>query len=115
MMGVSSFKDFFRDGEAMAEGQIAAWRRFGHDVLIIENGTAALAEACGVQVVYQSDTAPVAKEPAIQSLISRSPEGTDPYANLSLKIVKPRRMADLKNSDKAFNMGRSDQDRSAWC
>ena len=25
----------------MAEGQIKAWREFGHDVLMLENGTAA--------------------------------------------------------------------------
>ena len=68
MMGVESYADYFRDGAAMAEGQIMAWRRFGHDMLLVENGTAALAEACGVQVQYQSDSAPVAKEPAILSL-----------------------------------------------
>ena len=68
LMGVSSFADFFRDGQAMAEGQIKAWQRFGQDIVTIENGTAALAEACGVNVVYQSETAPVAKEPAIKSL-----------------------------------------------
>ena len=50
-LGVTDFADFYRDGEAMAEGQIKAWQRFGHDVLLVENGTAALAEACGVQVL----------------------------------------------------------------
>jgi uroporphyrinogen decarboxylase len=50
MMGATSFAELFRDGEAMAEGQIMAWRRFGHDVLLVENGTTALADACGVQV-----------------------------------------------------------------
>ena len=84
MMQAGSFADFFRNGEAMAEGQLAAWRRFGHDVLIIENGTAALAEACGVQVVYQSDTAPVAKEPAIQSLDELG--RTQPVADLVLGV-----------------------------
>ena len=46
------FPEFFQDGEAMAEGQILAWREFGHDVLLLENGTAALAEACGAAVEY---------------------------------------------------------------
>ncbi|NQS91081.1 MAG: hypothetical protein HQ574_01615, partial [Chloroflexi bacterium] len=32
-MGVSDFRSFYRDGDAMAEGQIKAWQRFGHDVL----------------------------------------------------------------------------------
>ena len=31
MMAPASFDDFFHDGEAMAEGQIKAWQRFGHD------------------------------------------------------------------------------------
>jgi len=67
-MGTENYADFFRDGEAMAEGQIESWRRFRHDVITIENGTAALAEACGVSVIYQSESAPVATEPAIRSL-----------------------------------------------
>jgi uroporphyrinogen-III decarboxylase len=80
LMGVENYADFFRDGEAMAEGQIKAWKEYGHDVLIVENGTAALAEACGVKVQYQSDSAPVAKEPAIKSLDEVSKlEIPDPY------------------------------------
>ncbi len=67
-LGATDFADFYRDGEAMAEGQIKAWQRFGHDVLLVENGTAALAEACGVKVQYQEDSAPVASQPAISSL-----------------------------------------------
>ena len=80
LMGTGDYAAFFRNGEAMAEGQIKAWRRFGHDVLMLENGTAALAEACGVRVQYQRDSAPVAKEPAIRSLsaVSRL-KVPDPY------------------------------------
>ena len=36
----------------MAEAQLAAWERFGYDVIDLENGTAALAEACGCEVEY---------------------------------------------------------------
>ncbi len=46
-LGVKDFSSFYMDGEAMAEGQIKAWERYGHDILLLENGTAALAEACG--------------------------------------------------------------------
>ena len=111
MMGVESFADFFRDGEAMAEGQIMAWRRFGHDVLLIENGTAALAEACGVQVQYQSDSAPVAKEPAIKSLDEvddlRVP---DPYKDPLLReLLKATRIVVAEIGDRAFIVGRADQ------
>jgi uroporphyrinogen decarboxylase len=67
-LGITDYAEFFRNGEAMAEAQIKAWQRYGHDVLMIENGTAALAEACGVQVEYLKSSAPVAKKPAISSL-----------------------------------------------
>jgi uroporphyrinogen decarboxylase len=111
LMGVESYADYFRDGEAMAEGQIMAWRRYGHDVLIIENGTAALAEACGVQVQYQSDSAPVAKEPAIKSLdevdLLKIP---DPYKDpLLSELLKATRIVVDAIGDQAFIIGRGDQ------
>lgn len=111
MMGASSYADFFRDGEAMAEGQILAWRRFGHDVLLVENGTAALAEACGVQVQYQADSAPVAKEPAISSLDQVDAlQVPDPYRNpLLSELLKATRIVAQEIGDQAFIIGRADQ------
>ena len=111
MMGVESFADFFRDGEAMAEGQIMAWRRFGHDVLLVENGTAALAEACGVQVQYQSDSAPVAREPAIKSLDEVDDlKVPDPYKHpLLSELLKATRIVVEEIGDQAFIVGRADQ------
>ncbi len=111
LMGAANYADFFRDGEAMAEGQIMAWRRFGHDVILVENGTAALAEACGVQVIYQSDTAPVAKEPAIKSLdeVDRL-EVPDPYKTpvLAENLKATRIIAEVIGRE-AFIIGRGDQ------
>jgi uroporphyrinogen decarboxylase len=111
LMGASNYADFFRDGEAMAEGQIRAWHRFGHDVVLVENGTAALAEACGVQVVYQSDSAPVAKEPAIRNLdeVDRL-EVPDPYRHPILsENLKATRIVTSAIGDRAFIIGRADQ------
>lgn len=111
MMAVGSFADFFRDGEAMAEGHIKAWQRFGHDVVLVENGTAALAEACGVQVIYQDDAAPVAKEPAIRSLDELDKLVVpDPYKTpvLVQNLTATRIVADVIG-DKAFVIGRADQ------
>src|SRR5512134_315702 len=62
------FPEFMQSGEAMAEGQLKAWREFGHDLLILENGTVALAQACGCAVEYLPDSAPVPACPAIRSL-----------------------------------------------
>jgi uroporphyrinogen decarboxylase len=111
LMGVEEYGDFFRDGAAMAEGQIKAWRRFGHDVLLIENGTAAMAEACGVQVQYQQDSAPVAKEPAIKSLDEvDSLKFPDPYQDpLLSELLKATRLVVDEIGDQAFIIGRADQ------
>ncbi|RLD03805.1 MAG: hypothetical protein DRI65_12105 [Chloroflexota bacterium] len=110
-LGVTNFADFYRDGEAMAEGQVKAWKRFGHDVLLVENGTAALAEACGVKVIYQEDSAPVASQPAISNLDEvdnlRVP---DPYKDpLLSELLKSTRMVVDEIGDQAFVIGRGDQ------
>jgi uroporphyrinogen decarboxylase len=111
MMGVSNYADFFKDGEAMAEGQIKTWRCFGHDVLTLENGTAALAQACGVSVVYQSDSAPVAKEPAIHSLDEvEKLKIPDPITDPILKeLLKTTRIVYKEIGDRVFINGRGDQ------
>jgi uroporphyrinogen decarboxylase len=95
----------------MAEGQIKAWKRFGHDVLLVENGTAALAEACGVQVEYQEDSAPVASQPAISSLDEIDQlEVPDPYRDPLLReLLKSTRIVVEEIGDKAFVIGRADQ------
>jgi uroporphyrinogen decarboxylase len=110
-MEADSYADYFRDGEAMAEGQIKAWKHFGHDVLLVENGTAALAEACGVQVSYQSDTAPVAKEPAIKNLDEvDSLVLPDPYSDPTLsELLKATRIVVDEIGKEAYIIGRADQ------
>ena len=110
-MDVKDFADFYRDGEAMAEGQIKAWERYGHDVLLVENGTAALAEACGVTVEYQEDSAPVASHPAISSLDEVDKlQVPDPYQDpLLSELLKATRIVVEEIGDKAFVIGRADQ------
>ena len=39
----------FRDGGLLAEAMLMAWREFGHDMILLENGTGCNAEACGVE------------------------------------------------------------------
>jgi len=110
-LGVTDYADFYRNGEAMAEGQVKAWKRFGHDVLLVENGTAALAEACGVQVIYQEDSAPVASQPAISSLDEVDKLSMpDPYKDpLLSELLKSTRMVVDEIGDQAFVIGRGDQ------
>ncbi|MEE9599584.1 MAG: uroporphyrinogen decarboxylase family protein [Anaerolineales bacterium] len=110
-MDVKDFAAFYRDGEAMAEGQIKAWRRYGHDVLLVENGTAALAEACGVEVLYLEDSAPVASQPAIKSLDEIDKlKIPDPYKDpLLSELLKSTRIVVEEIGDEAFIIGRADQ------
>jgi uroporphyrinogen decarboxylase len=61
-------REFSRSGACMAEAQLAAWQRFGHDIIDLENGTAALAEACGCEAEYPVDEPPRVVKPAISSL-----------------------------------------------
>jgi uroporphyrinogen decarboxylase len=106
-----SFPEFLQNGEAMAEGQIAAWREFGHDVLIVENGTAALAEACGCEVEYLPDSAPVVHAPVLRSLDDLDKLVVpDPYKTHPLsENLKATRIVAQEIGDRAFIMGRGDQ------
>ncbi|MCC7162789.1 MAG: uroporphyrinogen decarboxylase family protein [Anaerolineae bacterium] len=105
------FPEFFGSGEAMAEGQIRAWREFGHDVLLLENGTAALAQACGCGVEYFDESAPVSFTPAIRSLDQvDSLKLPDPYRDGTLpELLKATRIVAREIGDRAFIMGRGDQ------
>ncbi|RME43043.1 MAG: hypothetical protein D6791_16415 [Chloroflexi bacterium] len=105
------FGEYFQKGEAMAAGQIAAWQEFGHDVVLLENGTAALAEACGCGVEYLSNSAPVVREPALKSPADISSlEVPDPCQVHPLKEnLKATRLVVEAIGDRAFVMGRADQ------
>jgi uroporphyrinogen decarboxylase len=105
------FSAYFTDGEAMAQGHIAAWREFGHDVVLVENGTAALAQACGVGVEYLADSAPVSFTPAIASLdeldrlVLPDPYTTEPLA----QNLRATRLVVKAIGREAFVIGRADQ------
>jgi len=105
------FPEFFQDGEAMAEGQIKAWREFGHDVLLVENGTAALAEALGCEVEYLAHSAPVVHSGVIDSLDDLDTlEVPDPYTTHPLsENLKATRIVAQEIGNQAFIIGRADQ------
>ncbi|MBI9046488.1 MAG: uroporphyrinogen decarboxylase family protein [Anaerolineaceae bacterium] len=106
-----SFPEYFQNGEAMAEGQINAWKTYGHDVLLLENGTVALAEACGCEVEYQEGSAPVLISPAIKSLDDVDKLVTpDPYkAHPLIENLKATKIVSREIGDQAYIMGRADQ------
>lgn len=101
----------FQDGRLLGEAQLAAWRRFGHDMLLVENGTAALAEACGCQVTYLQGSAPVIEKPLLGDLSEvgklRKP---DPWnAPLARATMEATRFLLREIGDRVYVMGRADQ------
>ena len=86
--------EVFRDGALLAEAMLAAWREFGHDMILLENGTACSAEACGMVVRYCDDTAPVAGRPIVNSLSDVADlQVPDPYVTFPMsEILKATRI-----------------------
>lgn len=106
-----AFPEYLQNGSAMARWQIDAWQEFGHDVLLLENGTTALAEACGCKVEYLADSAPVLTGPILDRVedVSRL-EIPDPYTTHPLsENLKSTRLVAEAIGDQAFLMGRADQ------
>lgn len=60
--------EYCLDGEKMAAAQLGYWETFQHDIIDIENGVAAMAEAVGCAVEYTRDAPPWVVRPAIESL-----------------------------------------------
>jgi uroporphyrinogen decarboxylase len=105
------FDEILRSGEMMAEAQIKAWRAFGHDVIMLENGVCAEAEALGSAIRYTADGPPHVEEPLIkepediEKLRLPDPERTFPLSEL----LKTTRIVKRETGGKVFINGRSDQ------
>ncbi|MFP3953029.1 MAG: uroporphyrinogen decarboxylase family protein [Candidatus Acetothermia bacterium] len=108
-MGMS-YSRIFHSGDLMAEAQVRQWEKYGHDMLLLENGTAALAEAMGCDVVYPDDNPPRLKGPGIRKLSDiyslpvpdPTEDGTLPELLKATSLVK-------EELDEQFVMGRGDQ------
>ena len=105
------FNETFRDGELLAQAMLDAWREFGHDMILLENGTGCNAEACGAEVSYRDDASPVADKPLITSLdqvadlVVPDPNTTFPQS----EIIKATRILSREIGDKAWIVARADQ------
>jgi MtaA/CmuA family methyltransferase len=101
----------FQDGELLAEAMIKAWREFGHDMLLVENGTACNAQACGVQVIYRDDSAPAAHIPVLKTLEDiEKLEIPDPETAFPMcEIIKAVRIIKKETRNKVWICGRADQ------
>jgi uroporphyrinogen decarboxylase len=101
----------YQDGQLLGEAQVAAWKRLGHDLLMIENGTAALAEACGCKVSYLPGIAPVIESHLLSDLSEVSHLRTpDPWNSpLCRALLEATRFVLDQVGDQAFVIGRADQ------
>ena len=63
-----SVAEYCQNPEKLAAAQIGYWEEFRHDLIDIENGIAAMAEAVGCTVDYAENDAPWIVKPAISSL-----------------------------------------------
>ncbi|WP_104804758.1 uroporphyrinogen decarboxylase family protein [Blautia marasmi] len=106
------FGQFVLDDGKMAEMQIKMWEEFGHDMLLIENGTAALAQALGCGVVYRKKGAPVAHTTAIKKLEDirdmEIPQNIWDSPLLNAQILTVQRLVQHFGKE-VFLIGRGDQ------
>jgi uroporphyrinogen decarboxylase len=106
-----TLREVFQDGELLAQAMLDAWREYGHDMILLENGTACSAQACGVGVVYRDDAAPAAHVPVlhriedVDTLRVPDPETTFPMS----EVIKAARILAAEIGDQAWICARADQ------
>lgn len=102
---------YTQSGRLMAQAQINAWELFGHDVILMENGVAGMAEALGCEVAYCEDQPPHVKKPLFQTLPDFSKlDIPDPWSTHPIcEVLKSVRLVKETVGDRAFVMGRADQ------
>jgi uroporphyrinogen decarboxylase len=107
----TSMIDVFQDGELLADAMLQAWREYGHDMILLENGTACNAQACGLEVIYRDGMAPAAHDPIIKNLSEALDlEVPDPYQAFPMnEILKATRILSKAIGDKVWICARADQ------
>ncbi len=110
---ISAFplSECLQKGELLAESQLRAWKEFGQDVIQVENGTTAMAQAMGCEVEYSDHMAPRVVGPVIKT---RADAGLiripDPNRDQPLAaLVEAVRILRKEVGDSAFIVGRADQ------
>jgi MtaA/CmuA family methyltransferase len=104
-------KEVFQDGELLAEAMLKAWQEFGHDMILLENGTACNAQACGVEVVYRPNDAPATLQPLLSGLDEvANLKVPDPYTTFPMcEILKATRILSKEIGDRVWICARADQ------
>ena len=101
-----------QNGEMLAESQLRAWKEFQHDMLLVENGVVAEAQACGCEVEYRDDGPARVR----QHILAGGLEGVealsvpDPAATFPMcEVIKAVRILVNEIGERVFIMGRADQ------
>lgn len=101
-----------QDGEMIAESQLRSWRDFGHDVLLVENGVIAEAQACGCEAEYPAHQPPDLVTHILADGLERvrDLEVPDPATTFPMsELIKAVRILAREIGDRVFIMGRADQ------
>ena len=103
--------EVFRDGALLAEAMLVAWREFGHDMILLENGTACNAQACGATVTYMDNSAPVSHTAFLTELRDvLTMEVPDPYKAFPMcEILKATRILAKETAGQVWICARADQ------
>ena len=95
----------------MAESQLKVWRAFKHDVILVENGTTAMAGAFGCGIGFSEDTAPRVIDPVLKSLDDvdklQIPDSREARSLMAVQRAVSILRRELGNE--VFIMGRADQ------
>ena len=110
-VGCSDLGALMQDGEFLAQAQIACWRAIGHDLLQLENGVAALAQALGGEVRYAADVPPHVEAPILRSLKDAERlKLPDPEKDFPLtECLRCTRIVSRELGNEVFICGRADQ------
>lgn len=111
ILGGYTIPEYCQDGAKMANAHISAWQKFGHDMIDLENGVTALAQAVGCEVEYIEDGAPWVLAPAIADIkeVDRL-RPIDPYRDATLpEMLKATRLIADELGDRVCLLSEADQ------
>jgi uroporphyrinogen decarboxylase len=101
-----------RSGELLAEAQIKFWKDFRQDVIMLENGVIAEAEACGCKAIYSNEQPPRIVEHILAQDLGKINDLKipDPYTTFPMnEVLKATQILASEIGSQAFIMGRADQ------
>ena len=110
-MAGGDFGQILRSGEMLAEAQLIAWREFGHDVIMHENGVCAEAEAMGCVIRYPANGPAHVEETVINTAADIDKlELPDPETTFPLnEMLRTTRILVKETRGRVFILGRADQ------